>query len=197
MRKTTILCILLLVVTGIGRQALAQGASDAQLAPKTQDSARVPEHFYRLDLVVEDLSAEGKVVNSRGYSTTISTASRGMKSIRSGARIPIATGYYSTGEGKDPTSAEKNVQFQYQDIGAKFDLGNAREVDRQLALDLTADLTSVAAAIDPNLHVPVIRQNKWEASIVIPIGKQSVVFSSDSSDSKGSTRVLVTATAIQ
>ena len=90
-----------------------------------------------------------------------------------------------------------NAQLQYEGIGANFDLGDAREVGRQLAFELTADLTSVAVATDPNIRYPVTRQNKWDASILIPIGKQSVVFSSDSSDSKGSTRVLVTATAIQ
>jgi hypothetical protein len=197
MRKTTIVCILLLFVTGFGRQALAQGASDAQLAPKTQDSARAPEHFYHLDLVVEDLSAEGKVVNSRSYSTTISTNSDTRMSIRSGARVPIATGPASKSEGGNEITAITNAQLQYEDIGARFDLGDAREVGRQLAFKLTADLTSVAVATDPNIRYPVTRQNKWEASILIPIGKQSVVFSSDSSDSKGSTRVLVTATAIQ
>jgi len=197
MRKTTILCILLLAVTGFGRQARAQGASDAQLAPKTQDSPRAPEHFYHLDFVVEDLSAEGKVVNSRSYSTSISTNSHARMSIRSGARVPISTAPASKSGGGIESTAMTNAQLQYEGIGANFDLGDAREVGRQLAFELTADLTSVAVATDPNIRYPVTRQNKWEASVLIPIGKQSVVFSSDSSDSKGSTRVLVTATAIQ
>jgi len=197
MRKIMLVCILLLFVTGFGRQALAQGASDAQPAPKTQDSARAPEHFYHLDFVVEDLSAEGKVVNSRSYSTTISTAAHSRMSIRSGARVPIATGPASKSGGGNETTFVTNAQLQYENIGANFDLGDAREVGRLLAFELTADLTSVAVATDPNVRYPVMRQNKWDASILIPIGKQSVVFSSDSSDSKGSTRVLVTAAAIQ
>jgi hypothetical protein len=197
MRKTTILCILLLAVPGVERQALAQGTSDAQQPPKAQESARAPEHFYHLDFVVEDLSAEGKVVNSRSYATTISTAAHSRMSIRSGARVPISTSPASRSGGGNESTAITNAQLQYENIGANFDLGDAREVGRQLAFELTADLTSVAEATDPNIRYPVTRQNKWEASILIPIGKQSVVFSSDSSDSKGSTRVLVTATAIQ
>ena len=78
-----------------------------------------------------------------------------------------------------------------------IDARNAREIGRQLSLDLVADVSSVAAANDANLHHPVIRQNKWQASVLIPVSKAVVVFTSDSLDSKGSVQVVVTATALQ
>lgn len=195
MQKTTIACILLLVTAGLGHKVFAQDQPSAP-QPSTHESAP-PEHFYHLDFVVEDLNAEGKVVNSRRFSTTISTSSRETMSIRSGSRVPIATGSYSGGGDAKGTSPLVNTQFQYVDVGANFDFRNAHEISGQLAFYLSSDLSSVAAAVDPNLREPVIRENKWQASVLIPIGKQSVVFSSDSVDSKGSTRVLLTATPIQ
>ncbi|MGA7340492.1 MAG: hypothetical protein WBE72_15330 [Terracidiphilus sp.] len=196
MHRTTIVCILLLATAGFGNKALAQDQSGAKQPPGIQEPAP-PEHFFRLDFLVEDLSAEGKVVNSRSYSTTISTSARGTMSIRSGSKIPIVTGSYSAGGDAKGPSSLVNTQFQYEDVGADFDIRNAHEVSSQLAFDLTVALSSVAAATDPNLHEPVIRENKWQASVLIPIGKPSNVFSSDAVDSKGSTRVLVTATSIQ
>jgi len=50
---------------------------------------------------------------------------------------------------------------------------------------------------DPAINQPIIRQNKWQGICLIPTGKPTVVFSSDSLDSKGSTRILVTATPLQ
>jgi hypothetical protein len=192
MQKATVACLLLLVTAGFGHKSIAQDQPINQ-SPGAHESAP-PEHFYHLDFVVEDLNADGKVVNNRSYSTTVSTTSHGTMSIRSGSKIPIITG--SSSDGKEP-SASVNTQFQYIDVGADFDIRDVHEVTSQLAFDVTAALSSVAAARDPNLNEPVIRQDKWQAVVLIPIGKQSVVFSSDSVDSKGSTRVLVTATAIQ
>lgn len=196
MRKTTIVSILLLVITAFAHRSLAQDQPSNQ-SPGAHESAP-PEHFYHLAFVIEDVNAEGKVVNSRSYSTVVSTNAHGRTmSIRSGSKVPFATGSYSGGgDGKD-ASAAVNVQYQYEDVGADFDIREVHEVSGQLAFDVTAVLSSVAAALDPHLHEPVIRQDKWEAFAVIPIGKQSAICSSDSVDSKGSTRVLVTATLIE
>jgi hypothetical protein len=194
MKRITLVCLLLLVTAGFGHKTLAQDQPSQQ--PAKAQQVDHSEHFYHLDFVVEDVNTEGKVVNSRSYSTTVSNVPRGdvSGSIRSGSKVPIATGTYS--DGKEP-SALINTQFQYIDVGADFDVHDVHEVSSQLAFYLVAALSSVASAPDPNLHEPLIRQNKWQAEVLIPIGKQSTVFSSDSVDSKGSTRVLVTATAIQ
>src|SRR5580658_9315236 len=116
MHKTMIACVLLLVTVGSGHKAFAQDQPAPQPA-KAQEPAP-PEHFYHLDFVVEDVNAEGKVVNSRSFSTTVSTVSHGTNSIRSGSKIPITTG----------STAGGDVQFQYEDVGASFDIRNAHEV---------------------------------------------------------------------
>lgn len=78
-----------------------------------------------------------------------------------------------------------------------FDVRNAHEVDHELSFDLTADLSSLGEPTDATVHQPVIRQNRWQAAVLIPIGKATAVFKSDDLDNKGSTRVLVTATPVQ
>jgi len=181
MHKSTIICLLLLATSGLGHKTFAQDQPGAS-QPKAQEAAPA-EHFYHLDFVVEELNAEGKVVNSRNFSTTITTRERAIASIRAQSRLPIPM-------------ASNNIQYQDEDIGTNFDVRNVHEVRGQLALELTANVSSVARTINDQNSM-VIRQNKWEAVVLIPVGKQTVVFSSDSVDSKGSTRVLVTATAIQ
>jgi hypothetical protein len=194
MQKTTIACILLLVTAGFGHKIVAQDQPNTQ-QPKAQEAAP-PEHFFHLNFVVEELNAEGKVVNSRSYSTTISTKAHDTTSIRSGSKFPIITGSSSSGDGKEANS-QANTQFEYLDLGAFFDIHDVHEVSSQLAFDLTATVSSVGASVDLGVKEPVIRTDKWQASVLIPIGKQSAVFSADSEDSKGSMRVLVTATPIQ
>jgi hypothetical protein len=43
----------------------------------------------------------------------------------------------------------------------------------------------------------VIRQNTWVGPVVIPVGKPTVVFSSDALESKGGMQVSVTATLLE
>jgi hypothetical protein len=42
----------------------------------------------------------------------------------------------------------------------------------------------------------VIRQNSWQASVLIPVGKPTVVFSSDALENKGGMQVSMTATRL-
>lgn len=182
MRKTIFLSCLLLSTFAFVSRALAQ-------EPKPTEPAKAaePVHYYHLELVVQELGKDGKPTNSRTYTTTVSTEDRGSASIRTQSRIPIAI---ATG------SSAGNTQFQYQDIGVNIDARRAHEIGRQLSIDLTADVSSVAER-DPNLHEPIIRQNRWQAIVLIPIGKPSVVFTSDTLDSKGSMQLVVTATPLQ
>jgi hypothetical protein len=178
MRKSILICCLFVLTVFLGQSAFAQDS------PKTQEPAKtseVPAHFYHLDFVVQEMGADGKVTNTRSYTATVSTDIRDRgTSIRTNSRIPVPSG----------------AQFQYVDVGVNIDARNVRELGRQLSLDLVADVSSVAATNDPNLHQPVIRQNKWQAGVLIPIGKATVVFTSDALDSKGSMQVVVTATSL-
>ena len=193
MRKLTILCCLLLLTLSTARRSFAQDTSNAQQAPKAQDTAKPapPIHYYHLDFAIEELGSDGKPVNSRTYSTTVNTDIHSTMSIRIGSRIPISTGS-TFNDGKTVST-----QYQYEDVGVNIDVLDAHEVGRLLALNLSADLTSLGESTDPSIRQPVIRQNRWHAGVLIPVEKPTVVFTSDAIDNKGSTRLVVTATQLQ
>jgi hypothetical protein len=192
MRKIALFCCLLALVLPLGQRSFAQEAAQTQNAAK---SPELPTHYYHLEFVVQELGADGKTVNSRAYSTTVTTYSRDASVIRANSRVPIATGTYSAGAKE---SEVVNTQFQYQDVGVHIDVRNAHEIGRLLTLSLTADVSSIGGtAFLGATHEPIIRQNKWESWVLIPIGKPTVVFNSDDLDSKGSMQMVVTATLLQ
>lgn len=183
MRKVILVSCVLLLTASFGHTLFAQDE------PKPADTAKAtesPAHFYHLDFVLQELGDDGKPTNSRTYAVTVSTDPRWFTSIRINSRVPVNTG--------SPT----NAQFQYENVGVSFDANQAHEIGRLLAFDLTADVHTLAtpSASEQSL-APVIRQNRWQSGVLIPIGKPTVVFTSDSLDSKGSMRVLVTATPLQ
>ena len=193
MHKITMICCLLLLALPARQKTLAQDTANTQ-GPKAQDTMKTaapPVHYYRLDFLIEELGSDGKPVNSRSYSTTVATGPHGGMSIRTGSRIPVAIGSMSA-NGKT-----ESTQFQYVDVGVNFDVEEVHEVGSLLAINLTTDLTGLGEPMDPTTHQPIIRQNRWRAPVLIPIGKPSVAFKSDSLDNKGGTRVVLTATPIQ
>lgn len=185
MRKIAVLCSMLMLIPVLSPKARAQDKTDK--APAAAVPA-APVHYYHFDFIVEDLDSAGKVVNSRSYTTTVDTEPHYLTSLRTGSKVPIITG-----------TLAGNTQYQYIDLGVELDIRDVHEIGPQLAFDLTANLSGVSSAAppDPNFHEPVIRMNKWASRILVPIGKRTVVFTSDSLDSKGSTRVVVTATPIE
>jgi hypothetical protein len=195
MRKIILISCLLLFTVCLGPSAFAQDAGTQQ-SPKAQSTApALTNHFYRLDFTVEEVGGDGKPINSRSYSTIVGIDSHETMSIRTGSRFPIATGSFAAIGNEN--SKVQNTQFQFVDLGVNFDVRDVREIGRQLSLNLTADLTGIADTNDPATRQPVIRHNRWQGLALIPTGKPAVVFSSDSLDNKGSTRILVTATPLQ
>ena len=166
-------------------------AQDTVKTEEAQGSSEPAPHFYHLVFVVQELGPDHKPVNSRTYTTTVSTDRHFTGSIRTGSRVPIATSAYTS------TTPKVITDFQYIDVGVNFDIGHVVENGRQLSLDLSAEISGVAKAQDPDLHQPVIRQNRWKAALLLPLGKETTIFTSDSLDSAGSMQVLATATSVQ
>lgn len=190
MRKTTriALACCVLLVSGSATKTLAQDTDKPQ---ETAKASEAPAHFYHLEFVVQETGSDGKPTNSRTYSGTVSTSptDHGF-SMRTGSREPIATGSYEGGDSK-----RVSTQFQYIDIGVNIDAKDARELDGKLALALTAEVSSMGGTQTiSGVNEPVIRQNRWQAGVLIPIGKPTTVFTSDVLDNKGAMQVVVTAT---
>lgn len=178
MRKTIfVFCVLLASLSC----ALTASAQDSH-SPGV-DTSTEPAHFYHLKFVVQQLDADGKITNSRSYFTTVSTANKGYsneESIRTDSQVP----YPST-----------TNRFDYVDVGIDFDIHDVNDLGRQLSLHVKAAVRSylppaIAGASAISCH------NQWESSLLIPIGKPTVIFTSDSLDSKGAMQVVATATPI-
>jgi hypothetical protein len=178
MRKLILAACILLAAFACPVIAAAQ---DDQ-KPKDEAKPAEPIHFYHLTLVVQDVDANGKPINSRSYATNVNTDRYSVGSIRTGSKVAIPT--------------DKSGQLAYIDIGINFDIRRVQEIDRQLSLQLKAEISSNTPA-DNSALAPVIRHNQWEAPVLIPIGKPTVIFSSDSLDSKGAMQVVATVTPIQ
>ena len=196
MRKIAVFCFLLLLTPALAPRAFAQDAPKPPDAAKPQE---LPDHFYRLDFVIQEVSAEGKATNSRSYTCTVGTSrsdrSEQNSTIRTGNRVPIITGASA------PTGGTENKlanQYQYIDLGVNIGLQSAHEVGNQLALYLKTEISSLAPESSPmGGSDPVIRQNYWQSSVVIPLSKPTVVIKSDDLDTKGGMQVVVTATPLQ
>jgi hypothetical protein len=157
-----------------------------------------PVHFYHLTLTVQEVDSSNKPINSRSYATTVSTDNKNpfSNSIRASSRLPVATGAIPS---EEKTVIAQNVQFTYVDIGTNFDIREVRESGRQLSLHVKADISTNAGNASlgsTNYQEPIIHHNQWESPVVVPIGKPTIIFSSDSLDSKGAMQVVATVTPI-
>ena len=144
--------------------------------------------FYRLDFVLKELD-ESKVLSQKAYSTFMSTDERQKgASIRSGTKVP----YQSSSGG----------QYNYVDVGVSIDCQRIQEVNGQLVVQVSADITSVPAAGSTAGEgavpgMPVVRQNRWNAVAVIAIAKATTLFSSDDLNTKRKLQLELTATPIK
>lgn len=150
-------------------------------------SQKPPAHYYKLTLTVEETNDSGQVANARTFVATVETGSN-MQQIRTGTRVPIMTG---------STGSAGASQFTYIDIGVNVDVQDVQETGDRLAMKVRADVSSVGDQENiGNMKEPVIRSNRWDSAVLIPIGKSTVVFSADDLNDKGKMQVELTATRI-
>jgi hypothetical protein len=186
-----------IAASAFGRFVYAQDDTKSNAAKQQDTGAKTsepPAHYYRLDFVVQEIGADGKPTNSRSYSTTVSTRQRdGASTIKTGSRIPIIVGGPATSGGEK----HFDVNYQYIDVGVNLSAGDVHEVGHQLAIYLKAEVSSLGSSSANTTSDPVIRQNMWFSAVVIPVGKPTVVFSSDALESKGGMQLSVTATLLE
>lgn len=190
--KTKFTSALLVLAFAFGATGWAQESTAAE---NTSLSTK-PERYFRLTFRVLDISPEGKIASARSYNEIIATGPRSVQtsSIRTGDRVPVATGSYGSA---NIQSSLVNTQFQYIDVGTDIDAARAEVVDQTLRLRVSANISSMSTPVLlSNLHEPVIRQTKWDSNVTVPIGKATLIFSSDDSSDKGKTELELTATPI-
>ena len=141
--------------------------------------------YFHLDFVVKELEG-GKTINARSYAMTVSTDER--TSVRSGNRVPVPSG-------PRPAPGTPSATFTFVDVGTNIDCWNSKEVQGQLALMVTAEVSS--AVETPDAPAPVIRQLKWNSPVIVPLRKPTVIFSSDDPSSKRQMQLELTAIPIK
>jgi hypothetical protein len=176
MRKSILAACILIAALAVPAIARAQDDQKPEAAKPAE-----PVHYYHLTLVVQDVDSAGKPTNSRSYAATISTAQpAAATSIRTGSRVPVNNGV---------------AQFTYIDIGINFDVRGVHEINRDLSLWVRADISSYTPT-ENTAVAPIIRHNQWEGPVVIPTGKPTIIFSSDSLENKSAMQVVATVTPI-
>ncbi|MBZ5619470.1 MAG: hypothetical protein LAQ69_12215 [Acidobacteriia bacterium] len=104
--------------------------------------------------------------------------------MRTGTRLPVPTG--------------GGNQFQYFDLGVNIDCHNVREILGQLTVQVSADVSAVALETGAASSLPpVVRQYKWNSTVIVPLRKATQIFSSDDLNSKRKFQLELTATPIK
>ena len=142
-----------------------------------------PSKFYKLNFVVKEVEG-GKVLNTRNYAVTASL--EGSCSIRTGGKVPFEV----------PSRAGLPPQFNTYDVGVNIDCHHLRETQMGLSLDVNADMSSVLEEQKAAPAAPTIRQNKWRSTVIVPLKKPTVIFSSDDVNSRREMQLELTATPI-
>ena len=142
--------------------------------------AQPPEQgwkFYKLDFALKEVEGS-KVLNSRNFSTIVHVDTQGVRaaggSIRTGSKVPSGPNYI--------------------DVGVSIDTQMVKELQGDVALSVSAEISSTPDGGNPDR--PVIRQNKWSSYVVVPIKKPTVIFSSDDATTKHAMQLELTATPI-
>ena len=155
----------------------------AQEVGKSGDQAKSaelsPTHFYRLEYTVREMDGS-KMLSKRTYSVGL-RADNSRREMRTGSRVPVATGSFQPGPGGNGISPLVNTQWQYIDVGVNID-SRAKEEGDALGLEVTADMSSIAAGegASPNMvNNPVIRQVRGSAAVTVALGKPTIVFAAD------------------
>ena len=137
--------------------------------------------FYKLEFTVKDMEG-ARALSSRTYSM-LAAAEGQPGSVRAGSKVPI------------PASSGSS-QFTFIELGVNIDCRGIKEVQNELSLIVTADVSSTAQEAATAAY-PIIRQNKWSSAVIVPLRKPTLIFSSDDVTTKRQIQLELTATPIK
>lgn len=161
--------------------ALSQDTAASAPQAKTQDSASTGQYF-RLTFRVIQISPEGKVVDSRAYTTSTGEQQHNGSSIRTGDRIPVTV---------------KTGETQYLDVGTNIDVNFVRATNSIVQIYVMAHLSTSSTVPPAPADFPVIRQTSWSGPVMLSLGKPMVIFSSDNIADRGKIELELTAVSIE
>jgi hypothetical protein len=138
----------------------------AQSATTTESGAKPQQTYYQLSFVVRELDGD-RVVTTRAYSANAGSLRRAQ--IRAGEKVPFESG----------NGIPNTTTWQQIDVGVGIDCQDFEMVGERLSMRISANVDSVAATEQKSVQRPVIRSNRWESTVLVPLNRFTVVFSSD------------------
>jgi len=164
---------------GAGAEVVKPGEKNPAVFNVTTAQPR----YYRLDFVLRE-TEEGKTLNQRAFTINVRSEpadTHGYSNwwtLRAGNRIPVPDG---------------KGTFNYIDVGVDIDIGAKESDSGALQLEVTSNISSIAADAEKGSAAP-IRQMKVRAAVLAPIGKPTVVFTTDDPASRHQFELQVTPT---
>ena len=153
--------------------------ASASLAQKPDQPEEM--RVFKLDIVVRELEG-GKVLNLRTFSLSLAQSNpNNNASLRTGDKIPVPSG--------------KDGQFTFLDVGTNIDCHFLQMRGNDLMLQVTADVSSIAPV--PNLPMPMVTQTRWNAPVIVPLRKPTIVLASEGASGKRQMQLEITATPLQ
>jgi hypothetical protein len=177
MKKTLILVLLL--------SFCALPASPLFAQQKDNNKTEELPAAYKVNFVLAEIEG-GRRVNERNYSSIV--RERRQFTVRTGDRIPVVT--RSGGQ-------QARDEWQYLDVG--FRLESTLETSGpDVIVQGTYDLSTIVNPESKSASgTPVIRQVRQEFSSIVPVGKSTVISSSDDVNSKRTYQLEVTVTKLR
>ena len=161
-------------------------AQDANAPPnafeRSNSSASKPLGAYRLDFSINELE-DGKKINTRHYSMSLTDGPGGGRNLKIGTRVPIQS---------------EQGKFEYLDIGTNIN-AQIRNWETPLGLYVNAEISSFPASNEGRASgtPPLIRQLRIEGTTVIVPDKPMIIGSVDDPDSKREFQLQVIVTKLQ
>jgi hypothetical protein len=158
--------------------------------PQAKPAETAPTHL-KLVFRLLQLNANGKIINSRTYSSLITAEGDhppfAEAQIRSGDRVPYAN---------------EGGKFDYEDVGTNIDADQAFVRDDRLTMHVSAQASSVVKVSEgqsqpTHFLLPFIRRTSWGANVSVPFDKPTIIFASDNPSDTGKTELELTATEIK
>jgi hypothetical protein len=142
-----------------------------------QETPVVPQtKYYKFEFVVKEMDG-GKVQSARNYSVMGRQQGRESIVIRAGEKVPV------------PTSGGAST---FIDVGVNIDTRILSESASEMGLTVSADISSADSRVPP-----VITNVRWNSSVLVPLRKATVIFSSESPSKKVQTQLELTVTPLQ
>jgi hypothetical protein len=127
--------------------------------------------FYRFDFTLKEFDGTKSAPN-RIYSANGATRS-GAIVIRSGDRVPVVSG--------------KTGETTYLDIGMDIDCRIMSETPNELGISVNANSSSADSRVPP-----IVTQTKWGSTLVVPLRKNTVLFTSEGGSHKAQLELMIT-----